>query len=329
MKYKIISYVREVKKYCIDNKKILRLVVVSLCVLCVLSWVKEYLYQQNFIKDESGKVIAIYRENIDVSEMISLDITARNGNEKLRQSVDLDFSDEEEAADVQDSSENIRNILEDGINNAKEKAQETETPLVILPRKDSQGTSFTWDSGRNIKWLFFLILIPITIILLYENSRNKQKKERQSLENSVKKHLPGFNSKILLLLQTGMVLSDTFLIACDGYTDSGREDFSTVIYRMKQQYITGNRALASVFREQSVRIKIREFSRLAKAIEDNQYKGVDLKERLDSESELLWEMRKNNAMEKGKLMETKLTFPLGALLIVLIIITAAPAVMQM
>jgi len=44
---------------------------------------------------------------------------------------------------------------------------------------------------------------------------------------------------------------------------------------------------------------------------------------------LLWEQRKKLAEERGRAAETKMAFPLAILLLVLILITAAPAMLQM
>ena len=63
-------------------------------------------------------------------------------------------------------------------------------------------------------------------------------------------------------------------------------------------------------------------------ISDNWNKGTALAEKLESENEILWNSRKKIAEEKGKLAETKLTFPLMILLIVLIMIVIAPALME-
>ena len=47
------------------------------------------------------------------------------------------------------------------------------------------------------------------------------------------------------------------------------------------------------------------------------------------ENELLWFARKQQSEEKGRLAETKLTLPLMILLMVLIMVTVAPAMMEM
>ena len=61
---------------------------------------------------------------------------------------------------------------------------------------------------------------------------------------------------------------------------------------------------------------------------ENQNRGTDLWDKLAEQSEMLWEERKRAAMRKIRLSESKMSFPLGILLIALIVITAAPAMLQ-
>ena len=56
--------------------------------------------------------------------------------------------------------------------------------------------------------------------------------------------------------------------------------------------------------------------------------GVYLSEKLKQENSLLWLARKQQSEEKGRLAETKLTLPLMILLLVLIMMTIAPAMME-
>lgn len=56
---------------------------------------------------------------------------------------------------------------------------------------------------------------------------------------------------------------------------------------------------------------------------------MDLWDKLADEGEQLWRERKRTALEKIRLSESKMSFPLALLLIALILITAAPAMLQM
>ncbi|MFQ7012468.1 MAG: hypothetical protein ACLRTA_08070, partial [Clostridia bacterium] len=58
-------------------------------------------------------------------------------------------------------------------------------------------------------------------------------------------------------------------------------------------------------------------------------KGTGLTEKLQAESEILWMNRKKNCEERGRLAETKLTLPLVIFLLVLIVITIAPALLEL
>ena len=49
----------------------------------------------------------------------------------------------------------------------------------------------------------------------------------------------------------------------------------------------------------------------------------------ERESRYLWDERKTVARECGKGIDTKMSYPLGMLLIVLIVITMAPALLNM
>jgi hypothetical protein len=90
-----------------------------------------------------------------------------------------------------------------------------------------------------------------------------------------------------------------------------------------------NASLIRELKEFSQRCGVREMVRLTAVISDNWNKGSTLVEKLEAESNLLWIGRKKRAEEKGKLAETKLTFPLMILLLVLIMVTIAPAMLEM
>ena len=62
---------------------------------------------------------------------------------------------------------------------------------------------------------------------------------------------------------------------------------------------------------------------------ESRLSGADIWDKLARESEELWAERKRAAMERIKLSESKMSFPLGLLLTALILITAAPAMLQM
>ena len=69
-------------------------------------------------------------------------------------------------------------------------------------------------------------------------------------------------------------------------------------------------------------------------VEDEEFEDLDeddsdVIESLARESRYLWDERKIVARESGKAIDTKMSYPLGLLLIVLIVITIAPALLKM
>ncbi|MBR3126406.1 MAG: type II secretion system F family protein, partial [Mogibacterium sp.] len=80
--------------------------------------------------------------------------------------------------------------------------------------------------------------------------------------------------------------------------------------------------------EYAVRHDVKEMIRIAAILTENERRGSDVVESLERESRYLWEERKTVARECGKAIDTKMSYPLGLLLIVLIVITMAPALMN-
>ena len=75
--------------------------------------------------------------------------------------------------------------------------------------------------------------------------------------------------------------------------------------------------------------RVRELTRLARILMDGRRRGSDLWDKLAEEGESLWAERRRRAGEKIRLAESKMSFPLALMMIALIIITAAPAMLQM
>lgn len=300
-----------------------------MAVLCVISLVKGYIDGRAYVKDDTGNIVALKRSDVNSEELYSLNVTVKNKDETIKENVDLIFDvPKEELTGSEEELTNPRKLLSDSLMEIKDQILTNSSTVVMLPTRLVDGTVFQWKKHRNYYWLLFIIATPLFIVLAFENNKSKKRKAKEQLETSVKNNLPAFTSKLILLLQTGLVLSDAFGEATKDYVENGNT-FSSLMAQMHRQYKEDNLSLVILFQEYSGKVGLREFTRLSKAIIDNQIKGADINKWLTSEGEILWEMRKNNAIDKGKSMETKLTFPLAALLIVIIIITAAPAVLQM
>jgi tight adherence protein C len=79
----------------------------------------------------------------------------------------------------------------------------------------------------------------------------------------------------------------------------------------------------------AARSGVRELTRFASIVSDNIDKGSALAEKLKSEGELVWKLRKKDAEEAGRLAETKMILPMTLTLLTLVMITMAPAMLDM
>jgi len=158
------------------------------------------------------------------------------------------------------------------------------------------------------------------------------KKMKKEAKESIIRELPEFINKLVLLLNAGLVLTSAFDRILENYEASGKEVKSYFYLQLLQVGCSmreANSPMLCEFKDFAGRSGVRELMRAANIIADNAHKGAELTEKLQSESELLWLTKKKLAEENGRLAESKMTFPLLILLLSLIMITIAPALMEM
>ena len=90
-----------------------------------------------------------------------------------------------------------------------------------------------------------------------------------------------------------------------------------------------NASVTKEWKELSARTGINEIMRFSTIIEDNLHKGTVLAEKLEVEGNLLREREKKSVQEKMRMIDTKLTLPMILMLFSLVLVTVAPAMMQM
>lgn len=162
---------------------------------------------------------------------------------------------------------------------------------------------------------------------LKSNDRKKEEKYREK----ILLELPPFINQLLLLLNSGMVLQEAMVTIAIKYENKEANDNPFAKEYCNIYHISANtgKSILHTFDEYCKRSHIKELSRIGRILVDSDQKGTDLWEKLSNEGEELWRKRKQIALQKIKLSESKMSFPLGLLLFALIIITAAPAMMQM
>lgn len=238
-------------------------------------------------------------------------------------------------AQEEDYQRSLELALKDSLN---EIAKDTFLDRIVLPDELDGGVKVKWFSGKEKNSALLVPAFLFMILVVYFRRYDKIDREIREAELSVNRDLPEFINKLVLLLNAGLVFSSAFSKIVKDYNTFYSyeraehskkkflyEEFAEIQKRVDQS----NTSLMRELKEFAQRCGVREMVRLTAVISDNWNKGSTLAEKLEAESDLMWISRKKRAEEKGKLAETKLTFPLMILLLVLILITIAPAMLEM
>lgn len=199
--------------------------------------------------------------------------------------------------------------------------------VIDLPVELSEETKILWyPKKENLHWkLLFLGMGLLLFVYLqrYQGAKKALKKEREMILED----LPEFANRLALLIAAGLV---TEAAVCKIAWDYGRRESREKkplyegLHEIEARLEKSNASFAREFADFSQRTQVRELIRLQTIIAENLHTGNSLCEKLEAEAELLWIYKKKNVEEKGRIAETKLTFPLLIQLLVLILITLAP-----
>lgn len=162
--------------------------------------------------------------------------------------------------------------------------------------------------------------------------KSKQKKLQEAQRTEILYTLPGFLNQLLLLVGSGMVLTDALRRIADGYMALPPKEqnyFTESFTQLWQESARTGESLLAAFRRFSRFSHVKELNRVTGILEENQTKGSALWEKLQEQSEALWTARKQITLARIRMAESKMSFPLGIFLIALIMMTAAPAMLQM
>ncbi len=205
---------------------------------------------------------------------------------------------------------------------------------VSLPVKLETGEKIYWEveeTSRNNS-LMILIMMTVISVIIYRERFSALKKVEETNRESVSRHLPSFTNRLVLLIEAGMVVNSAFEKAVEESSRSEDAENDYFYINLKGIYTsmkTANGSMSKGLKEFARKSGVQELMRVSNIIEDNVNKGTELTGKLRSESEMLWIARKKKCEEMGRMAETKLTLPLMLFLIVLIVITIAPALLEL
>ena len=143
--------------------------------------------------------------------------------------------------------------------------------------------------------------------------------------------LPAFINQLLLLMDSGLILRDAFKKIAFEYAalpEKDRDHFTEKVAEIAADADKTGMDVINGFYYFACGANVKELTKTANFLYENKNRGTELWESLSGLAEDLWDERKRLCMERIKKSELKMSFPLGIMLISLILMTSAPALMQ-
>lgn len=330
---RIKKEIRSFRSFCMDkeNRKTIILIILTVLALFVAKTAKDMLSGTRYIVTDKGSVAGVMREDEEMTVSFPLRIEADKDGDKRYKDVTLTISAAGDGAKDSDakSAKSADDLFESEMAELLSKLSGEDGKKIMFPLSLPDGTKLIWRKGQSGLELVFVFMAPLFIWLLYINGEKKKHDKAKLRTDSVRRALPTFSDHLLLLLGAGLIFRDAFIKIAEGYQARDKKGyFEEQIVGILDEMRSGVSDLVNVLTRRADELGVSEFSRLTGVIRDNQLRGIDISGKLKNESEILWDLRKKDAEERGRLAETKLTMPLAVLLIVLVLVTAAPAIIQ-
>lgn len=286
--------------------------------------------QKGLHQDANGQVYSI--DNDNGKNIYSFKVNIIENGKKYSKNVQINLKNDEESSIDLETPMTKEAEMDLKIDQIVRSVNASEDDKVSLPSKLENGSIITWEHRQDTNISIYLVMIILILVGLYRTRYVNLDKEEKLAILSVKKELPIFINKIVLLLNAGMVFYNAFMKIVDDnekFTKGNNNYFYQQLNFIAANVKERNYALHTELENFAKRTRLKEFVRVTSIISDNIYKGVTLTDKLEKEGEQLWFDHKKQIEEKGKLAETKLVAPLALLLVVLVMITVAPAMIEM
>ena len=288
-----------------------------------------------YIVDDKGNVVCIMQRGTEKFAEYNLIANVQRDNKSLSQDVILRKNvDKNNGKEAHASSHDIEAEMSASLGIAVSRLEESRSKKIVLPSKLDDGSVVTWSKSEksNRGWMMIIALYVLIGIAVILDKYDKLRKADIDMRKQILKALPRFTNQLLLMMNSGVILSDAFHKICYGYSMMQVEhqgELERNIIAMTESAELTNRSIPLMFSELAKKYSVKELMRISTVLRENEKRGSNIQEKLERESAFLWDIRKVIAREQGKLIDTKMTYPLGLLLVLLIVITMAPAMMSM
>lgn len=314
------------------RKKIFMVTVLCALVFAILI-VKSQSTEDKYIADKKGKIIGIHRDDTSKPSSFAFKLRAENDKEAVKKELTVSprITDGNKGKDAAKSSVSSTDAEIDHIVSTAENSKEKN---IMLPGKLPNGSRLTWekDAQEGGEDCIFIIAVYILLIFLIIRDSMRGSNEEDDARRDIIRKLPRFTNQLMLIMNAGMIQNDAISRICIGYDTVAEEDlgfFERSLIELMKKENTRRLGMAALFTDFACEHNVKELMRIATIMTENERRGSDILENLERESQYLWDTRKTIAKEKGKMIDTKMACPMALLLVLLIIITMAPAMLAM
>ena len=285
------------------------------------------------VADRQGNIIGINRRSLDRSERYDLSLEIADGEDIITRDVTLTL---QAGADGKRSirlskSESREAEIDAAVDNMISSIEYSREKKIRLPSELPDGTAVKWMGAKQSAGpvLVIIPLMYVSLVILMAANSMKTDKTAAEERKAIMRGLPRFCNQLYLMMNAGLILSDAFDTISTGYeTNKNCSSFERDLVELRDATDGHRISTAQVINEYAVKHDVKELIRIAAILTENEKRGSDVVESLERESRYLWDERKTVARECGKAIDTRMSYPLGLLLILLIVITMAPALMN-
>lgn len=312
------------------------LITLIMALFALILAVQDSQINDKYVIDQTGRVVGILRDSLASPEDYDLNLSIISDSETSNREVQIHkqavSAKTGKSAATEENTEMKREAEITGIITDIELSEEKQ---ISLPANLSDGSRLIWsintsavDKGFLFIPLVYLVLVSLVIKSSVDSVRDVDKEARETIIMG----LPRFTNQLLLMLNAGMILSDAVENIGYSYTIFGEEHmgfFEKELVKLADKNSDHRRSTAEIINEFAGRYNVKELMRISTILTENERRGSDVIDNLERESKYLWNDRKIIARERGKMIDTKMSYPLAILLVLLIVITMAPALLNL
>ena len=285
------------------------------------------------IADKQGNIIGINRRSTDRSERYDLSLEIKDVDETITRDVTLTLqaASKGQSGISLSEAESREAEIDAAVDNMISSIEYSREKKISLPQTLSDGTAVRWTGTKQSAGPVIVIIPLMYVILAAMMAAGSLKGDSKAADErrSIMRGLPRFCNQLYLMMNAGLILSDAFDTISTGYeNNTSCSSFERDLAGLREATDGHRISTAQVISEYAVKHDVKEMIRIAAILTENEKRGSDVTESLERESRYLWNERKTVARECGKAIDTRMSYPLGLLLVILIVITMAPALMN-